>query len=87
MESSGELVVLLNRQGGIAGASKGARAAMQPTLKLPSENRGEGRWHSGTEEHIFALEHFHGQEKRHTGIDASGQENDSDEIPVVRAGD
>jgi hypothetical protein len=41
---------------------------------------------SGTEEHVFALEHFHTEEEGYSCVDASGKENDGDEIPVIRAG-
>ena len=42
---------------------------------------------SGAEEDVFALEHFYGEEERDGGINAGGEKNQGDEVPVVGAGD
>src|SRR5713226_3173216 len=41
----------------------------------------------GAEENGFALEHFDGEEESDGGVDAGGEENEGDKIPVIGAGD
>src|SRR6267154_4284472 len=78
MEGSAFVIDRRSRQGRLKSAPHGR----------PRRDRSEGtRESSGAKEHGFALEHLDGQEEGYGGIQAGGNKNDGDEIPVVSAGD
>src|ERR1700685_2146664 len=41
----------------------------------------------GAEKDGFALEHLYGDEEGHCGVDATGDKDDGDGVPVICAGD